>query len=226
MVMARFLPRRWLVAMSQGARPAYTIPKGHAGQVLEFSHETEVKKSRFCAFGWHVDSEDEALSLIREASDSSASHNCWAIRVSGRTVRYNDDGEPGGTGGKPILSALETLNVDQSAILVTRYYGGTKLGTGGLIRAYGGAARDLLGLIELDEMVPLRRCRVFVPAEAIGVAYGQIEAVGGQATEQGEFDDARGGFYMSFDVVEGKEEAALGMLRDASRGRFVVEAGD
>lgn len=206
---------------------AYTIPKGaQPGEVLEFFHEIEVKKSRFCAFGWHVESEEEALSRIREARDASASHNCWAIRISGRTVRYNDDGEPGGTGGKPILSALETLHCDHSAIMVTRYFGGTKLGTGGLIRAYGGAARDLLSMIDLDEMVALRRCRVFVPAEAIGIAYGQIEAVGGQATEQGEFDDVRGGFYISFYVVDGDEEAALAKLRDASRGKIVggVEA--
>ena len=205
-------------AVSAGA---YTIPKGEQpGEILEFFHEIEVKKSRFCAFGWHVDTEEEALSRIREARDPSASHNCWAIRISGR-ARYNDDGEPGGTGGKPILSALETLHCDHSAIMVTRYFGGTKLGTGGLIRAYGGAARDLLSMIELGEMVSMRRCRVFVPAEAIGIAYGQIEAAGGQATEQDGFDDARGGFYMSFDVVEGDEEAALEKLRDASRGKIV-----
>ena len=102
-----------------------TIPSsGDSSDVLEFVHEIEAKKSRFVAFGWHVDSEDQALSYIKAAADPSASHNCWAIRIAGSTVRYNDDGGPGGTGGKPILSALETLGVDRSAIMVTRYYGG------------------------------------------------------------------------------------------------------
>lgn len=229
-MITRVLPGRLVVAMTSARRRtvsarAYTIPKGEQpGEILEFSHEIEVKKSRFCAIGWHVDTEEEALSRIREARDPSASHNCWAIRISGRTIqRYNDDGEPGGTGGKPILSALETLYCDHSAIMVTRYFGGTKLGTGGLIRAYGGAARDLLNMIELEEMVAMRRCRVFVPAEAIGIAYGQIEAAGGQATEQDEFDDTRGGFYVSFDVFEGDAEAVLAKLRDASRGKIVVD---
>jgi len=198
-----------------------TIPSGgDSSDVLEFVHEIEAKKSRFVAFGWHVDSEDQALSYIKAAADPSASHNCWAIRIAGSTVRYHDDGEPGGTGGKPILSALETLGVDRSAIMVTRYYGGTKLGTGGLIRAYGGAARELLNVIELEEMVPMSRVEVFVPVDMVGVAYTYIEAAGGREPRQGEFDDARGGFPMSFDVVEDERGAALDRLRDASRGRI------
>ena len=236
-MISRVLPGRWVTVFSRARRPLvtasakeskvgskeptmYTIPQGQDGEVLEFVHEIEVKKSRFRAFGWHVNSEEEALSLIQQASDPTASHNCWAILVSGKTVRYNDDGEPGGTGGKPILSALETLNCDRSAVMVTRYFGGTKLGTGGLIRAYGGAARELLNMIDLEEMIPMRRCEVFVPAEAIGVAWSQIEAVGGQNTE-GDFDETRGGYCMTFDIVDGEERVALGKLRDASRGKIV-----
>jgi putative IMPACT (imprinted ancient) family translation regulator len=204
------------------ATATWTLPRGNDGEVLEFVHEIEVKKSRFLAFGWHVRSEEEALANISAAKDPSASHNCWAILISEKVSRYSDDGEPGGTAGKPILSQLEALHCDCAAILVTRYFGGTKLGTGGLIRAYGGAARELLNTIELEEMVKMRRCGVFVPVELVGVAYAQIEAAGGRNVEQGDFDEARGGFLMSFDVVEGAQDGALDKLRDASRGKIVV----
>lgn len=211
-----------VVAHAKPAGKPRTIPKGaNDGEVLEFVHEIEVKKSRFIARGWHVDSEAEALSLIKAASDPAASHNCWAIRIEGKTVRCNDDGEPGGTGGKPILNALEALDCDGSAVMVTRYFGGTKLGTGGLIRAYGGAVRELLNVIELEEMVSMCSVDVFVPVDLVGQAWTSILTAGGDNIVQGEFDAVRNGFPMSFDVVDGEERTALDKLRDTSRGRIV-----
>ncbi len=99
----------------------------------------EVKKSRFVAFAAPVDSEDAAKAFIALHSDPTASHNCWAWRV-GQGYRFSDDGEPSGTAGKPILQAIDGQALDRVAVLVTRWFGGILLGSGGLMRAYGGTA--------------------------------------------------------------------------------------
>ncbi|KAG2449614.1 hypothetical protein HYH02_005147 [Chlamydomonas schloesseri] len=85
------------------------------------------------------------MDLIKGASDPSASHNCFAYRI-GDEFRSSDDGEPGGTAGKPIQNAIDGEGLDRVAVLVTRHFGGIKLGAGGLCRAYGGAAQECLKL--------------------------------------------------------------------------------
>ena len=74
-------------------------------------------------------------------SDPEATHNCWAYKI-GQEYRFNDDGEPGGTAGRPILQAIEGQGMDRVAVLVVRWFGGVKLGAGGLVRAYGGCAAN------------------------------------------------------------------------------------
>jgi uncharacterized YigZ family protein len=106
-------------------------------------HRIEVKHSRFLAYAEPVDSVPVALAAIAAHSDSSATHNCWAYRV-GADYRFNDDGEPGGTAGRPILMAIDGQGLDRVAVLVVRHFGGIKLGSGGLVRAYGGCAAECL----------------------------------------------------------------------------------
>ena len=106
-------------------------------------HEVEVKHSRFVAVAEPVGSPEAALAAIARHSDPSATHNCWAYRI-GAAYRFNDDGEPGGTAGRPILMAIDGQKLDRVAVLVVRYYGGIKLGAGGLARAYGGCASECL----------------------------------------------------------------------------------
>ena len=108
-------------------------------------HEEEIKKSRFLAQAAPVGSPDEALAWFTAVGDASATHNCWAYRI-GDAYRFNDDGEPGGTAGRPILQAIDGQGCDRVAVVVTRWYGGIKLGAGGLARAYGGAAAECLRL--------------------------------------------------------------------------------
>jgi len=108
-------------------------------------HEEEIKKSRFLAQAAPIGSPDEALAWFGAVSDVSATHNCWAYRI-GDAYRFNDDGEPGGTAGRPILQAIDGQGYDRVAVVVTRWYGGIKLGAGGLVRAYGGAAAECLRL--------------------------------------------------------------------------------
>lgn len=103
----------------------------------------EIKKSRFLAVAGPVSSEEAAKQFIAAHSDPAANHNCWAWRV-GQNYRFSDDGEPGGTAGKPILQALDGQSFDNLAIVVTRWFGGILLGSGGLMRAYGGTAAACL----------------------------------------------------------------------------------
>ncbi len=105
--------------------------------------ELEVKKSRHLAQAAPVATPEEALAFLDEVAEPSATHNCWAYRI-GQHYRFSDDGEPAGTAGRPILAAIEGQGLDGVMVVVTRWFGGIKLGAGGLVRAYGGAAAECL----------------------------------------------------------------------------------
>ena len=103
--------------------------------------EIYIKKSRFVANVAPVQTEDDAWSFIKgiRAEYGDASHNCFAFKA-GLVQRMSDDGEPSGTAGRPILDVLAKQGLSETVIVVTRYFGGTLLGSGGLVRAYGQAA--------------------------------------------------------------------------------------
>lgn len=110
--------------------------------------ELKVKGSRFIAEAFHVDNEsatEDHIQLIRKR-EHSATHHCTAYRIGAdaEVFRFNDDGEPSGSAGRPILSQIEGRGLTNTLVVVTRYFGGTKLGTGGLVRAYGDAASQAL----------------------------------------------------------------------------------
>ena len=116
--------------------------------IMQDSHgELEDRRSRFLAVLHPVHSEEEALAFIAGIKKQywDARHHCFAYIVDGgRLVRCSDDGEPQGTAGRPILDVLTGANLQDVICVVTRYFGGTLLGTGGLVRAYAGAASDAL----------------------------------------------------------------------------------
>ena len=99
----------------------------------------DIRKSRFVAHAQHISSAEDALAFVSRVSDTEATHNCWAYRIA-KQYRFNDDGEPAGTAGKPILQAIDGQSLDETVVVVTRWFGGIKLGAGGLARAYGGCA--------------------------------------------------------------------------------------
>lgn len=109
-----------------------------------FVTETIVKKSRFITSARKAASAADAKAFIKLVQEADASHNCWAYRIDDDTFRYSDDGEPSGTAGKPIFTAICSSDVQCVVVVVTRYFGGTKLGAGGLIRAYNSAAAQCL----------------------------------------------------------------------------------
>ena len=108
--------------------------------------ELEEKKSRFIATTLPVSSQEEALEFIEQTKKKywDARHNCYAYVLGDRheIQRFSDDGEPGGTAGKPMLDVLLGEDIHNMAVVVTRYFGGTLLGTGGLVRAYSGAVKE------------------------------------------------------------------------------------
>ena len=110
-------------------------------------YQEDIKKSRFLALAEPIRSMDDAAAFLAANRWPDATHHCWAWRL-GASYRFNDDGEPGGTAGRPILQAVEGQDCDRVVVLVVRWFGGVKLGTGGLVRAYGGVAAQCLRLAE------------------------------------------------------------------------------
>lgn len=127
----------------------------------EYVIENVINKSRFIAHIKPVESEDKAKAFIDEVKKEhrDATHNCSAYTIGDSMLiqKANDDGEPSGTAGVPMLEILKKLETHNTAAVVTRYFGGIKLGTGGLIRAYSGAVRDAIkegGRVELRNAIP------------------------------------------------------------------------
>lgn len=121
--------------------------------------QEEIRKSRFLASAAPVETPEAALAFVAEVADPMATHNCWAYRL-GSQYRYSDAGEPAGTAGRPILQAIEGQSCDGVVVVVTRWFGGVKLGTGGLVRAYGGCAAQCLRAAPKALWVELRRARL------------------------------------------------------------------
>lgn len=122
--------------------------------------EVEEKKSRFIATASPVDSEEEALKFIEEMKKKywDARHNCFAYTIGSQNevMRCSDDGEPSQTAGKPILDVIVKSGIHNAAVVVTRYFGGVLLGTGGLVRAYSKAAQEGLAAGVVVEKIPAR----------------------------------------------------------------------
>jgi len=129
--------------------------------------EDSIKKSRFVAHAAPAVTVDAALAFIAARRVADASHNCWAYRI-GEAYRFFDDGEPGGTAGRPILQAIDGLQMDRVVVLVTRWFGGVKLGAGGLVRAYGGVAAQCLRAGKAMDIIATTRvqCSVDFHAQA------------------------------------------------------------
>lgn len=107
------------------------------------SQAVEIRKSRFLAQAAPASSPEAALAFVDTVRGNGGGHHCWAYRV-GQAYRFNDDGEPSSSAGKPILAAIDGQGFDHAVVVVTRWFGGIKLGIGGLIRAYGGTAAQCL----------------------------------------------------------------------------------
>ena len=124
--------------------------------VSETIFEEDIKKSRFQAISAPVENEQQVKMFLEKHLDLTTTHQCWAWKI-GHNVRFNDDGEPSGTAGRPILATIEGNDLTNAIVLVNRWYGGIKLGTGGLVRAYGGCAGQCLLLAEKIELIEKKK---------------------------------------------------------------------
>ena len=143
--------------------------------ITEYSEE--IKKSKFIVTAQKVNSAQEAQLFFQQYSDPAANHNCWAYKI-GNDYRFNDDGEPSGTAGKPILSAIEHAELTNIAVLIVRWFGGTKLGTGGLCRAYGGSASACLKLADKSKIIEKDIVKIMLPFDYSNFIYTQVESYG------------------------------------------------
>ncbi|MFM1538830.1 YigZ family protein [Helcococcus bovis] len=138
----------------------------------EYSNEIEINKSRFIANIKYCETEEESLAFIDEIRKMhrDATHNCTAY-INGdisNIQRYNDDGEPQGTAGIPMLEVLKKEELTNLCVVVTRYFGGKKLGASGLIRAYGGAVSDVLRVSEIIEFKNYYKVRLVFDYNFLG----------------------------------------------------------
>ncbi|MWN31123.1 DUF1949 domain-containing protein [Gilliamella sp. Pra-s65] len=179
----------------------------------------EVKKSRFIVKAAPITSAEQAMQFIDHVSDPNATHNCWAWKI-GQQYRFNDDGEPTSTAGRPILSAIEGQDCDQVVVVVIRYFGGIKLGTGGLIRAYGGSASHCLQqaeLIELIARIPLQFHCYYSEWPIIENRLKELDAL----IENQEFDAE--GVKVDIAITKDKSPPLQKSISDITRGRVVIE---
>lgn len=123
--------------------------------------ELVIKKSRFIARASHVQTKEEAKAVVAQARRDfpDARHYCWAYLLGNPAIAssasMNDDGEPSGTAGKPILNVIQHKNVGDVIVVVIRYFGGVKLGAGGLTRAYSASAEAVMSRLEVTEVRPM-----------------------------------------------------------------------
>ncbi len=178
-------------------------------------HAIEVKHSRFLAVAAPITSADAALAFFAEVGDPAATHNCWAYRI-GSQYRSNDDGEPGGTAGRPILAAIDGQGFDGVAVVVTRWYGGIKLGAGGLVRAYGGCAAECLRLAQRTPITHLIECEITFAFADTGAVHALLAAAGAEKVGE-RFDE--NGACLHARLPADALPLLVQQLRDATRDR-------
>ena len=143
----------------------------------------EEKRSVFIGYCEHVTSEEEALAFVKKIKEKhkDATHNCYGyVMKDGILCRYSDDGEPQGTAGKPILDMLVKSGVDDVCVVVTRYFGGTLLGTGGLVHAYSLGAKmavEAAGIAQFENYAVLKVVCSYSDYQRIGLELERIDAI-------------------------------------------------
>lgn len=182
------------------------------------SIEVEIKRSRFIAHAGRVDTLADTLEFYQSVIDPAATHNCWAWKLD-HQYRFNDDGEPASTAGKPILSAIDGKGLDHIMIVVTRHYGGTRLGVGGLVRAYSGSAAKCIDQAGIVEVLPTLECRIEADFAWTGQIHASLESCGARKLAE---DFLENGICIRAEIVESEFDRLKTMLRDMTRGTAKV----
>lgn len=187
--------------------------------------EEEIKKSRFITYLQHTEGLEDARAFWVKIKQEhpNARHHCWAA-VAGKPTDslqfgFSDDGEPAGTAGKPMLSALQGSQLGEISAVVVRYYGGILLGTGGLVRAYGNGIQQALKLIESE-------IKVERPPFKLDCDYGQLNLVQ-QLCEKYQVEILSQDFQANIHLILGISEKTIDVfsseLTEKSAGRLVIQ---
>ena len=186
----------------------------------------EIQKSKFITHICHVETEEAARAFIQSMKKRyfDARHNCsaWVLGELADKQKSNDDGEPGGTAGNPILEAIRKNGLTNIVVVVTRYFGGIKLGAGGLIRAYGHAA--VLGLNEASilEMTPFQEVAITISYELLASVEHWIRQKEIRSTEPDYADQVT----LHLLLPPSEQEQLLRELTDLTSARFHQENGN
>ena len=199
--------------------------KSYLSVYAPVTYEKVIERSRFIANAAHAADEEDARAFVAKvrAQHSLATHNCYAFVAdkTGNLLRFSDDGEPQGTAGMPILEVLRSKKLFETAVVVTRYFGGIKLGAGGLVRAYAGTAAEALAQADLREY---RVCRTLFAS----VGYEQFDALKKFLAARGcEPADIAYAGDVTVTLSVGEEEAAAfsAALVDFLAGRVRIREG-
>jgi uncharacterized YigZ family protein len=178
----------------------------------------DIRKSRFVTLAAPITTVAQAQVFIEQNSDLNATHNCWAWKL-GDQYRSTDDGEPGGTAGRPILAAIDAQDFDQVVVLVIRWYGGVQLGTGGLARAYGGGANKCLQ--QADRLPLINRVTAHLDCSFSELPLVKMRLADMNGLIQDETFSANG---VELSIALGPDhiEALQRQLADISRGRIIL----
>jgi uncharacterized YigZ family protein len=190
---------------------------------LKHEKETElvIKKSRFIGYVCRVNSEDDAIKMIeqRKKQHYDARHNCFAWLLEDGTMRYSDDGEPQGTAGLPMLEVLKKSELQNVLAVCTRYFGGTLLGAGGLVRAYTQSIAQTLQEAPKVELVP---CSIFA-CEFDFATFSRVQTPLQNAGYL--FDDVTytASVNTQISVISGNEDAFLNHVQNLTQGQTVPQ---
>jgi uncharacterized YigZ family protein len=188
-----------------------------------YESEVEIKKSRFIGYAATASSWENAQTVLQQVRSrhAKARHVCFGYRGANKdsrvlTERSDDDGEPGGTAGAPILGAIAGEGLVDTICIVVRYFGGIKLGAGGLIRAYGRAAREVLRQTDFEEVIPSSSIRVRAGTMYAGAVFDAIVKVGASRSQEAYEDD--GTFLVTITCDSAKVDRLRSHLVDITRG--------
>ncbi len=189
-----------------------------------FETENEIKRSRFLNFVYHVEDEADVDQLLGELRKKyyKATHVCWAyvLNTTPKRQKSSDDGEPSGTAGKPILDAINFRELTDVLVAVVRFFGGIKLGTGGLIRAYSSGAGKVLNSCHCQKAV-FRRDHVTIDYSAYGALSNALQEMDIQPAAENFGENVTLLFFISVH----SSEAFSTMITDKTNGTATIEFG-
>lgn len=190
------------------------------------THEIFIQKSRFIAYIDRAESEEEAQAFIQSIKKKhyDATHNCSAYMIgeNNEIQKANDDGEPNGTAGIPILEVLKKRDLKDTVVVVTRYFGGIKLGAGGLIRAYGSAASEVVNAVGVVKRVLAQIMQTTFDYSYLGKIENELHNSPYEIKEIRYFEHVEMDIY----VESGNEETFFEWITNLTNGEAEIRSGD